>query len=177
MATHITGPGLRSAASLAPATDAVAADRLSDEQLARSFEQDLAKQALDKIEVALGGRGSLASELVSSPDITEGIRYILTLIFDPRYDQYSLGALCRMAGILPGEFFRAFRDAKLAKQSLVAMNTMATASWIARLRKLRLTPVVLPPHGTRPRESRPPTSKAASWGSWCDSPTRRGSRR
>lgn len=98
---------------------------LSDADLARLFEKDLASQAITKIEDALGGRGRLTEDLITSPELTPSIRYVLTLVFDPRYDHLPLGKLCQMAGITPGEFFRAFRDAKLAKASVKAMSAIA----------------------------------------------------
>lgn len=90
------------------------------------FEHEAAAPAIETFQAALGGRAHLTEELLASPDLTTPIRKVLTLILDPRFDQYPLAAICAKAQITPGEFFAAFRDATLAKATILALRTVAT---------------------------------------------------
>jgi hypothetical protein len=81
--------------------------------------------ALDAFEQLLGGRDHLCAELLTSPEITPLIEKVLTLVYDPRFDKRSLGRLCHEAGIRPGEFFAAFRDATIAKANVQVMQQLA----------------------------------------------------
>lgn len=89
------------------------------------FADPLAAPAIDTFAKVLGGRADLAAELLTSPDLTAPIRKVLLLILDPRFDRHSLSKLCDEAGLTPGEFFAAFRDATLAKANITAIRKVA----------------------------------------------------
>jgi hypothetical protein len=114
-------PKKAASTALAPASTA----HLTPHDADRLFDNPFAAPAIETFEKIIGGRGDLAGELLTSPDLTPPIRKILTLILDPRFDTYPLAKLCDQAGILPGDVFRAFRDATIAKANIQALRRVA----------------------------------------------------
>lgn len=108
--------------SLIPAAASGSAAPRRADQL---FEQPHAGHSITVFEKAIGGRGELAADLLTSPDITPEIRNVLLLILDPRFDRISLAKLCFDARITPGQLFRAFRDAAMAKAHILVVREVA----------------------------------------------------
>lgn len=116
-ATGLLPAALRPATALDPA----------ETRAPHVYEHETAAPAIQAFEKLLGGRAGLAADLLLSPDLTPTIRRVLELIYDPRFDREPLGRLCAKAGLTPGEFFAAFRDAAIAKAHVQALQKLADA--------------------------------------------------
>lgn len=82
--------------------------------------------AIRRFEEALGGRESLVETLISSPELTEDQQRIVGILADPRSDATTLGVLCKKAGILPGQLFKLYRDAAIAKAHIEVIHRTAS---------------------------------------------------
>lgn len=122
---HAGVSGMITAAALAP-RDVLAESEAGRNQTPTTlFKQQGTYKAIEAFEEALGGREAMVQELLTSPDLSDPIRKVLTLILDPRFGQESLGYLCASAGVAPGEVFAAFRDATVAKANIHALRLVA----------------------------------------------------
>jgi len=92
-----------------------------------AYEATEAEVSLAAFEKVLGGRNKLIAALITSPDLTPTIQKVLELVYDPRFGRYPLGRLCASAGILPGEFFAAVRDALQATSNMLVLDHVSTA--------------------------------------------------
>lgn len=115
---------LAPAASLAPRTTPTEVVQATE---ARLYAKQQAAKAVEVFVAVLGGREGLINELLISPEITPRIQSVLTLVLDPRFADYPLAYLCDKAGLVPGEVFAAFRDAKVALANIEAMRRVANA--------------------------------------------------
>lgn len=80
-------------------------------------------KAIDALEAAMGGREALIDTLSLSHD--PDTDYLLGLIADPRHDDKSLSVLCDMGNITPGQLLRLYRDAKIARAQVLALDAVA----------------------------------------------------
>jgi hypothetical protein len=81
------------------------------------------QKAIDALEIAMGGREALIDTLSTGHD--PDTDYLLGLIADPRNDKKSLSVLCDEGNITPGQLLRLYRDARIAKAQVLALDAVA----------------------------------------------------
>lgn len=86
-------------------------------------ELDANAAAIDQVVKALGGRGNLLDALSVAADAPE-VEQVVSLLLDPRYDQYSLRKLCTMAGLTVVDLFAAYKKAMVVKAQLIAYQAI-----------------------------------------------------
>jgi hypothetical protein len=84
---------------------------------------DHAAKPITRFEQLLGGRAAIADALSVDPNPT--IRELLTVLLDPHFDGYSLGDLSTRAGIGLLDLLRAYRNNRLVKAQILAMNIIS----------------------------------------------------
>lgn len=84
---------------------------------------DLAAEAINGFERALGGRSAMVDAL--SVDGSPTIRVLLSMLLDSHYDRLSLGQLANHAKISLTDLLRAYRNNRLAKAQILAVDKIA----------------------------------------------------
>jgi hypothetical protein len=84
---------------------------------------DLASEAINGFERALGGRQAITAAL--SIDASPTIRVLLEMLLDTHFDGYSLGRLAAHAKISLTDLLRAYRNNRLAKAQILAIDRIA----------------------------------------------------
>ena len=86
---------------------------------------DAAASALDALETAMGGRATLVDVVLHAPTHT-GLDRVVALLADPRNDARALSLLCREASISVGELLEAYKQGRLARAQVHAIDLVAT---------------------------------------------------
>jgi hypothetical protein len=84
---------------------------------------DVAADAIHGFEKALGGRRAFIEALAI--DGSPAIRVLLSLLLDSHYDRYSLGQLAVHAKIGLTDLLRAYRNNRLARAQILAVDRIA----------------------------------------------------
>jgi hypothetical protein len=114
----------KSALSLVPAVTTIAPERPIHPNCPPSEAEITSAKNFER---ALGGRLHLIEELASSPDLTPDLDKLLPILGDPANDTKPLALICHSVGLRPGDLFRVFKEATIARANILAIQQAADA--------------------------------------------------
>ena len=89
-----------------------------------AYLSDAAAGALTQLEAAVGGRQALVEVVLHAPT-GHGLDGVIALLANPQNDARALSLLCREAGISVGELLEAYKQGRLARAQVRAIDLVA----------------------------------------------------